>query len=270
MKGTVPQCTGFRVYERLNQMRSVRRLGQGSISFRSRIPAEKWQRSSDNSIFMEFFNRGATAVRLHPVCPFSFARSLLKSIVALLSSSHNAHHLFGCLSFYLFSKLSCCWPCCFFDTIVETTICKQNVSKLPRSATLITTLYDFFFRILFATTCLSLLQRTLFIGGKEQQELQHKAWAKRGGRMSLWYVFAPSVCTTLMLFFQKINAKEMCVVLWQCLFFLLFSTTFSQYDCCLRCLQSLEDKNFVERISFCLVALAPVICALILNQSTGL
>ncbi|KAH8956027.1 hypothetical protein BDL97_07G016300 [Sphagnum fallax] len=124
MKGTVPQCTGFRVYERLNQMRSVRRLGQGSISFRSRIPAEKWQRSSDNSIFMEFFNR-------------------------------------------------------------ETTICKQNVSKLPRSATLITTLYDFFFRILFATTCLSLLQRTLFIGGKEQQELQHKAWAKRGGRMSL-------------------------------------------------------------------------------------
>jgi hypothetical protein len=47
--------------------------------------------------------------------------------------------LFGCLSFNLFSKLSCCWPCCFFDTIVETTICKQNVSKLPRSATLVTT-----------------------------------------------------------------------------------------------------------------------------------
>ncbi|CAK9879309.1 unnamed protein product, partial [Sphagnum jensenii] len=89
MKGTVPQCTGFRVYERLNQIQSVQRLGQGSISFRTRIPAEKWQRGSINSIFMEFFNR-------------------------------------------------------------ETTICKQNVSKLPRSATLITTLYDFFFRILFA------------------------------------------------------------------------------------------------------------------------
>ncbi|CAK9275692.1 unnamed protein product [Sphagnum jensenii] len=82
MKGTVPQCTGFRVYERLNQIQSVQRLGQGSISFRTRIPAEKWQRGSINSIFMEFFNR-------------------------------------------------------------ETTICKQNVSKLPRSATLITTLCDF-------------------------------------------------------------------------------------------------------------------------------
>jgi hypothetical protein len=73
----------------------------------------------------------------------------------------------------------------YFDTIVETTICKQNVSKLPRSATLITTYIssssDFFLQ----TTCLSLLQRSLFIGWKEQQKLQHKAWAKRGGPMSL-------------------------------------------------------------------------------------
>ncbi|CAM6033212.1 unnamed protein product [Sphagnum compactum] len=63
----------------------------------------------------------------------------------------------------------------------KTTICKQNVSKLPRSATLITT----YCRILFANNLSFILQRSLFIGGKEQQELQHKAWAKRGGCMSL-------------------------------------------------------------------------------------
>ncbi|CAM6010978.1 unnamed protein product [Sphagnum balticum] len=73
----------------------------------------------------------------------------------------------------------------FRNEMQQTTICKQNVSKLPRSATLITTYMssssDFFLQ----TTCLSLLQRSLFIGWKEQQELQHKAWAKRGGPMSL-------------------------------------------------------------------------------------
>lgn len=182
MEGTVPQCTWFRVYERFrNRMQSVQRLGQGSNFFRTRIPAEKWQRGSDNSIFMEFFNRGATAVRLHTVCPFSFARrSLLKSIVALLSSSHNAHHLFGCLSFYLLSKLSCCWPCCFFDTIVETTICKQNVSKLPRSATLITTYMISSSEFFLQTTCLSLLQRSLLIGGKEHRNCNTRHEQREG------------------------------------------------------------------------------------------